>query len=44
MATGFAISEYPDVPKVIGALDVLITQPIRQLRRDALKLYLDQYF
>ena len=44
MATGFAISEYPDVPKVIGELDVLITQPIRQLRRDALKLYLDQYF
>ena len=44
MATGFAISEYPDVPTVIGELDVLITQPIRRLRRDALQHYLDAYF
>jgi glutamate-1-semialdehyde 2,1-aminomutase len=41
---GFSISQYPDVPRVLADLDALIKQPIRQLRRDALQKYLDQYF
>ena len=44
MADGFAITEYPDVPRVIADLDALIAQPIRRLRRDALQGYLDDYF
>ena len=44
MADGFAITEYPDVPRVIADLDALIAQPIRRLRRDALQGYLDEYF
>ncbi len=41
---GFAITEYPDVPRVIADLDALIAQPIRRLRRDALQGYLDGHF
>jgi glutamate-1-semialdehyde 2,1-aminomutase len=44
VADGFAISEYPDVPTVISALDALIDQPIRRLGRDALQRYLDEHF
>src|SRR6478609_1919932 len=44
MADGFAITDYPDVPTVIGDLDMLISQPIRRLRRDALDRYLDEHF
>jgi glutamate-1-semialdehyde 2,1-aminomutase len=44
MSDGFAISQYPDVPRVIADLDALIAQPIRRLRRDALQRYLDEHF
>lgn len=44
MSSGFSISTYPDVPAVIGELDVLISQPIRALRRDALERYLTDHF
>ena len=44
VADGFAITEYPDVPRVIADLDALIAQPIRRLRRDALDRYLDEHF
>ena len=44
MPDGFAISEYPDVPRVLADLDALIAQPIRALRRDALARYLDEHF
>ena len=44
MADGFAITEYPDVPRVLADLDALIAQPIRSLRRDALQGYLDEHF
>jgi len=44
VADGFAITDYPDVPTVIGDLDALISQPIRRLRRDALDHYLDEHF
>jgi glutamate-1-semialdehyde 2,1-aminomutase len=44
MADGFAITEYPDVPRVLADLDALISQPIRRLRPDALQRYLDEHF
>jgi len=44
VSDGFAITEYPDVPRVIGDLDALIAQPIRQLRREALQGYIDDHF
>jgi len=44
MAASFAISSYPDVPKILADLDSLITQPIRSLRRDALDRYIADYY
>jgi glutamate-1-semialdehyde 2,1-aminomutase len=44
MAAGYAISEYPDVPRILADLDSLIRLPIRRLRREALEGYLDSYF
>jgi glutamate-1-semialdehyde 2,1-aminomutase len=44
MAESFAISNYPDVPRIIADLDLLIQQPIRQLRRDALDRYIADYY
>jgi glutamate-1-semialdehyde 2,1-aminomutase len=44
MADTFAISTYPDVPKVLADLDRLIQQPIRQLKRDALDHYVSDYY
>ncbi len=43
-APASAISQYPDVARVISDLDALISQPIRRLRRDALQGYLDEHF
>ncbi len=42
--TGFAISQYPDVPQVMERLNTLIKQPIRKLRRDSLQSYLDSFY
>ena len=44
MADSFAISTYPDVPRILSDLDSLIRQPIRRLRPAALDRYLDEYF
>jgi glutamate-1-semialdehyde 2,1-aminomutase len=44
MADSFAISTYPDVPRILSDLDSLIRQPIRRLRPAALERYLDEYF
>jgi len=44
MANTFGISAYPDVPAILSALDALIRQPIKRLRRDALNDYLDSYY
>ncbi len=44
MADSFAISTYPDVPRILSDLDSLIRQPIRRLRPVALDRYLDEYF
>jgi glutamate-1-semialdehyde 2,1-aminomutase len=44
MANGFAISHYPDVARITADLDTLIRMPIRSLRRDALKGYLEDFF
>ena len=44
MADGFAITDYPDVPRVLADLDALISQPIRRLSRDSLQRYLDEHF
>jgi len=44
MADGFAISTYPDVPRVLADLDALIRQPIRRLNREALNGYLERFF
>jgi glutamate-1-semialdehyde 2,1-aminomutase len=44
MADTFAISSYPDVPKVLANLDSLIHQPIRRLKRDALDHYVADFF
>jgi glutamate-1-semialdehyde 2,1-aminomutase len=44
MADTFAISSYPDVPKVLADLDSLIHQPIRQLKRDALDHYVADFY
>ncbi len=39
----YAISEYPDVPKVYARLNALISQPLRRVRRDRLPAYLDYF-
>jgi glutamate-1-semialdehyde 2,1-aminomutase len=44
MATTFSISTYPNVPQVLTDLDSLIHQPIRQLKRDALDRYVDDFY
>jgi glutamate-1-semialdehyde 2,1-aminomutase len=44
MSNGFAISNYPDVEKITADLDSLIKNPIRRLRGDALKEYVDNFF
>jgi glutamate-1-semialdehyde 2,1-aminomutase len=44
MPESFAISSYPDVPKIISALDDLIRSPIRRLDRAALDRYVSDYF
>ncbi|HOO73144.1 MAG TPA: aminotransferase class III-fold pyridoxal phosphate-dependent enzyme [Spirochaetota bacterium] len=42
-ATGFAISEYPDARALMKQLNVLINQPIRSLKREAMEKYLKYY-
>jgi glutamate-1-semialdehyde 2,1-aminomutase len=44
MPESYAISSYPDVPRVLADLDSLIRQPILRLRREALDRYLADYF
>ncbi len=43
ITTGYAIGEYLDARKVYAELDELISQPIRQIRRDRMEEYLDYY-
>ena len=40
---GYAISEYPDVDAVYARLDALVGQPLRRVRPDAMKGYLDYF-
>ena len=42
--TGFAISEYHDTKEVMRKLNALISGPIRKLKRDALKNYIENYY
>ncbi len=44
MSRSFAITDYPDVPRIIAELDALIASPIRALRRDALDRYVREYY
>ncbi|PJZ69754.1 aspartate aminotransferase family protein [Leptospira perolatii] len=44
MATGFAISKYPDTKKVYSQLKELIQQPIRSIRKEEMDRYLNEYF
>ncbi len=43
VSNGFAISEYPDVPKIYERLRNLVAQPMRKLRKEALEGYLSYY-
>lgn len=42
-SSSFSISEYHDVKQVYSKLDKLINQPIRPVKRDKMKVYLDQF-
>jgi glutamate-1-semialdehyde 2,1-aminomutase len=44
MSKGFSITNYPDVREITSALDSLIANPIKRLRRDALDEYIADYF
>jgi glutamate-1-semialdehyde aminotransferase len=43
MTQQYAISEYPDVKEVYRKLDLLISQPIRQVRPEKMKEYLNYF-
>ncbi|TGK22268.1 aminotransferase class III-fold pyridoxal phosphate-dependent enzyme [Leptospira fluminis] len=44
MATGYAITKYPDTQEVYRQLRKLIGLPIRSIRKDHLQDYLDNYY
>jgi glutamate-1-semialdehyde 2,1-aminomutase len=39
----YAISEYPDVEKIYAGLNALISQPLRPVRREKMREYLDYF-
>ena len=40
---GYAISEYPDVDAIYARLTLLTKQPLRPVRRDVMKGYLEYF-
>ncbi len=43
MKNGFAISEYPDVAEIYSKIDNLLSQPIRSVKKEKMRDYLDYF-